>query len=129
MLTISSRPLLEAVTESEVCGQTRISPPRLMLRMVGSGPVVMDEPFATRVPAMTIEPDIPGLTGTTAGLTGAEYEVTVGVGAGAGAGFGGSGSPGAFKRTIRRLPAASHVNPLAVTRSTITRVTGGSCLG
>src|SRR5208282_371233 len=105
-------PFFEGVMESVVPGQTRTSPPRDKCRTAVSLSAVREAPAARRLPASTTSP-IPLLTGTTAGVAGGVNDRTCGGWEGefllasvSGSSF---GSGRRFRRTIRRLPAASHV--------------------
>src|SRR5580698_2158805 len=100
----------DGVTEIEVPGQTRTSPPLGMRSTAVSEPAVTDEP-AARLLAEIIEPPEPPATGTTVGEAAdklSDGRATVG-------GWNSDGflpavkSPGGLRRTIMRLPAPSQV--------------------
>src|ERR1700722_9562190 len=100
-----SRLVWEGVIETVVPGQTRISPPRPSCKTAVSHLVVTEDPAASRVPAKTIAP-APPVTGTMVGAALAENPATVG--ACCESLFAFTSSAG-LRRTMRRLPAPSHV--------------------
>src|ERR1700722_18578379 len=116
MPSISACPLCDDVTETVVPGHTSTSPPRSRRSTDVSDPAVIDDPASKRPLAKTTLPDEPVLTGTAAGRTPLLKAATVGGRDVA--------SPSGCSRTIKRLPAASHVLPTGVTRSSTTRVIG-----
>src|SRR5437879_1147093 len=106
MPSIRSRLFCDGVTETVVPGQTRTSPPRGNCKIAVSEPAVTEEPAPRRFPARTTVPD-PLVTGTTVGVAVIARLATVG-------GWNGDflpavSSSAGWRRTIRRLPAASHV--------------------
>src|SRR6202035_5645659 len=104
--SISSCLFFDGVTETVVPGHTRTSPPRERCSTAVSEPAITEDPAAMRRPASRTDP-WPAVTGTKAGA---------GVIARDGAERGWNGdfpaaftSSGGLRRTIKRLPAPSHV--------------------
>src|ERR1700688_87076 len=118
MPSISACPLCDDVTETVVPRHTSTSPPLSRRHTDVPDPAVTDDPASKRPLAKTTRPDEPALTGIATGRTPLLKAATV-------EGCDGASSSGC-SLTIKRLPAASHVLPTGVTRSSTTRVTGGA---